>query len=160
MFCSRIFLGLHILVIPRSNVVAKEDYTYFYKQSRLDFYLCCHSRDFIFYLELPSRQNTQRTGAVFSYGLLPFISHTRLSIELLVFLPLLSSGENLALRRIANEDTENRGKVFVGGIRLVYRTPGFSDSKIISKNEACSYFLVWRPSFFQACGSLYSNRSL
>ena len=30
-----------------------------------------------------------------------------------MFLPLLSSGANLALRRIANEDTGDRGKVFV-----------------------------------------------
>ena len=48
-----------------------------------------------------------------SHGLLAFISHTRLSKELFVFLPLLSSGANLALRRIANEDTGDRGKVFV-----------------------------------------------
>ena len=48
-----------------------------------------------------------------SHGLLALISHTRLSKELLVFLPLLSSGANLALRRIANEDTGDRGKVFV-----------------------------------------------
>ena len=45
-----------------------------------------------------------------SHGLLAFISHTRLSKELFMFLPLLSSGANLVLRRIANEDTGDRGK--------------------------------------------------
>ena len=89
-----------------------------------------------------------------SHGLLPFISQGYLSKELFVFLPLLSSGANLALRRIANEDTGDRGKVFVSVIRVVYRTPEFSVSKRISKNEACSCFLLWPPSISQVCGSL------
>ena len=77
-----------------------------------------------------------------------------------MFLPLLSSGANLALRRIANEDTGDRGKVFVRVIRVVYRTPGFSVSKRISKgnflfeNEACSCFLLWPPSISQVGESL------
>ena len=71
-----------------------------------------------------------------------------------MFLPLLSSGANLAQTRIANEDTGNRSKVFVCVIRVVYRTPGFSVSKRISKNEACSCFLLWPPSISQVCGSL------
>ena len=71
-----------------------------------------------------------------------------------MFLPLLSSGANLALRRIANEDTGDRGKVFVSVIRVLYRTPEFSVSKRISKNEACSCFLLWPPSISQVCGSL------
>ena len=62
---------------------------------------------------------------------------------------MLSSGANLALRRIANEDTGDRGKVFVCVIRVVYCTPGFSVSKRISKNEACSCFLLWPPSISQ-----------
>ena len=95
-----------------------------------------------------------------SHGLLAFISHTRLSKELFVFLPLLSSGANLALRRIANEDTGDRGKVCLRYIRVVYRTPGFSVLKTFSKNEASSYFLVWPPSICQLCGSLFSKRSL
>ena len=78
-----------------------------------------------------------------SHGLLPFNSHTRLSEELFLFLPLLSSGANLALRRTANEDTGDRGKVFVCVIRVAYRTHGFSVSKRFSKKEASSYFLVW-----------------
>ena len=43
-----------------------------------------------------------------SHGLLPFISHTKLSKELFVFLPLLSSGANLALRRIANDPLDEK----------------------------------------------------
>ena len=158
LLCLRIFLGLHILVIPRSNLIANEDYTF--RNNRGGIFICVVIRVVLYFFWNSRLGNTQRTEAVFSYGLLPFISHTRLSIELLLFLPLLSCGENLALRRKANEDTGDRGKVFVGGIRVVYRIPGFSDSKKISKNEACSYFLVWPPSIFQACGSLYSNRSL
>ena len=46
-----------------------------------------------------------------SHGLLAFISHTRLSKELFVFLRLLTSGANQALRGIANKDTGARGKV-------------------------------------------------
>ena len=71
-----------------------------------------------------------------------------------MLLLLLSSGANLFLRQIADEDTGDRGKVFVCVIRVVYRTPGFSVFKRIFKNEARSYFLVWPPSTFQACGSL------
>ena len=47
-----------------------------------------------------------------SHCLLPFISKSRLCKELFVFLPLLPSGVNLALRRIANEHTGDRDKVF------------------------------------------------
>ena len=65
------------------------------------------------------------------------------------------------MRQIAKEGTGDQGKVFVQVVRVVYRTPGFSVSKIMSKNEACnSYFLAWPPSIFQACGSLHSKRSL
>ena len=91
-----------------------------------------------------------------SHGLLPFFFRIQgyLSKELFVFLPLVSSGANLALRRIANEDTGDQGKVFVCVIRVVYRSPGFSVSKRISKNEACSCFVLWPPSISQVCGSL------
>ena len=118
-----------------------------------------------FYLSSGSRVSLKhsKNGEYFcSHGLLASISHTRLSKELFVFLPLLSSGANLALRRTANEDTADRGKVFVYVIfrRVIYRTPGFSVSKTFSKNEASSYFLVWPPSICQLCGSLFSKRSL
>ena len=117
-------------------------------QSRREFYPCCYSRGFIFHLDLPSRQNTQRTGSVLvlmAYYL-SFRIQGYLSKELFVFLPLLSSGANLAVRRKANKDTGDRGKVFVCVIGVVYRTTGFSVSKRISKNEACSCFLLWPPS--------------
>ena len=55
-----------------------------------------------------------------SHGLQAFISHTRLSKELFVFLPLLSSGYKA---------TGDRGKVFVCVTRVPYHTPGFSVSK-------------------------------
>ena len=77
-----------------------------------------------------------------------------------MFLLSLSSGANLALRRIAKEDTGDRGKVFVCDICLIYRTTGLSASERISKNEAGSYFLVWPSLIFQACGSLYGKQSL
>ena len=48
-------------------------------------------------------------------------------------------------------------EVFVCVIHVVYRTPGFSVSKRISKNEACLYFLLWPPLIFQACGSFYGK---
>ena len=44
-----------------------------------------------------------------SHGLLAFISDTGLSKVVFVFLPSLSSGANIALIRIANEDTGDRG---------------------------------------------------
>ena len=116
-----------------------------------------------FYLSsgcLVSAKHSKNGECSCSHGLLAFIPHARLSKELFVFLPLLSSGANLALRRIANKDTGDRGKVFVCVIRVVYRTPGFSVLKRISKNEACSHFLVSPPSICQLCGSLYSKRSL
>ena len=95
-----------------------------------------------------------------SHGLLAFISDTRLSKVVFVFLPSLSSGANIALRRIANEDTGDRGKVFVCVIRVVYRTPEFYVSKRFSKNEASSYFFVWPPSICQLCGSLYIEQTI
>ena len=94
-----------------------------------------------------------------SHGLLVFISHTRLSKELFVFLPFLSSGANIARRRIANKDTGDRGKVFAFVICVVYRTPGFSVSKRISKNEASSYFF-FRHLPFANCVGRFSKRSL
>ena len=70
-----------------------------------------------------------------------------------MFLPLLSSGANLALRRIANKYIGDRGKGFVSVVRVVYRTPGFSVSKRMSKNEV-SHFFVSPPSICQLCGLL------
>ena len=73
--------------------------------------MVCHSSGFIAYLDLPSRQNTQRGGHVNFRGLLPSISHRRLPISLFVLfnlLLLLLSLKNIAFRRRANE-----GKVFI-----------------------------------------------
>ena len=62
-----------------------------------------------------------------SHGLLAFISHTRVSKELFVFLPLLSSGANLALRRIANEDTGLYSSILFFGMYIT-----------LSENEAAA----------------------
>ena len=86
-----------------------------------------------------------------SYGLLAFISHTSLSKELFVLLPLLSSCANLALRRIANKDTGDRGKVFVCVIGEVYRTPGFSVSKKNSLRTMHLRFFLFRHLPFVNC---------
>ena len=59
--CPHIFLRLHIVVIPRSNLVANEHYAFI--GNRGGVYPCCHSRGFILHLDLLSRQNTQRTGS-------------------------------------------------------------------------------------------------
>ena len=73
------------------------------------FYPGCHSSGFIVYLDLPSRQNTQRAGHVrLFFGLLASISHRKLSNSLFEFvlfnlLPMLLSGANIAFRRRANE---------------------------------------------------------
>ena len=60
--CSLTLLPLHILVTPRSNLVANEDYTIIGNRGG-GFNPCCHSRGFTFHLDLPSRQDTQRTGS-------------------------------------------------------------------------------------------------
>ena len=124
----RILLRLHILVTRCSNLVAKEDYTF---TGNRGWFLSVLSFPW-FYLSSGSSVSAKhsKNGECYcSHGLLAFISHTSLSKELFVLLPLLSSGANLALRRIANKDTGDRGKVFVCVIGVVYRTPGFSVSK-------------------------------
>ena len=73
------------------------------------FYPGCHSSGFIVYLDLPSRQNTQRAEHVlFFFGLLASISHRRLPNSLFEFvlfnpLPLLLSGANIAFKRRASD---------------------------------------------------------
>ena len=79
-------------------------------------YPVCHSSGFIAYLDLPSRQNTQRAGHVHFRGFLPSISHRRLpnsQFVLFYLLLLLLSGENIAFRRRANEVRGDQGKVFI-----------------------------------------------
>ena len=157
--CSLTLLRQHILVILRSNFVANEDYTII--GNRSGFLSVLSFAWFYFSSGSPvSAKHSKKGECSCSHGLLAFISHTRLSKELFVFLPLLSSGANLALRQLVNKDTTDRGKVFVCVIRVVYRTPGFSVSNRMSKNEASSYFLVWPPSICQLCGLLYSKRLL
>ena len=78
--------------------------------------MVCHSSGFIAYLDLPSRQNTQRAGDVNFRGLLPSIPHRRLPISLFVLfnlLLLLLSFKNIAFRRRANEVKGDQGKVFI-----------------------------------------------
>ena len=80
------------------------------------FYPVCHSSGFIAYLDLPSRQNTQRAGHVAFRGLLPSISHRRLPNSVFVLfnlLLLLLSFKNIAFRRRANEVRGDQGKVFI-----------------------------------------------
>ena len=83
------------------------------------FYPVCHSSDFIAYLDLPSRQNTQRAGHVHFRGLLSSIFHRRLLNSLFVLfnrLLLLLSFKNIAFRRRANEVRgDDQGKVFICG---------------------------------------------
>ena len=75
--CSRIFLRLQSLVIPRSNLVANEAYAFIGNRGWF-FFPCCHSRGFILHLDLPSRQNKQRTGSallLLSYYFPRFLIH-------------------------------------------------------------------------------------
>ena len=53
------------------------------------FYLVFHSSGFITYLDLPSRQNTQKAGHVHFRGLLSSISHRRLPNSLFYLTELL-----------------------------------------------------------------------
>ena len=80
------------------------------------FYLVCHSSGFITYLDLPSRQNTQKAGHVHFRGLLSSISHRRLPNSLFVLfnlLLLLLSLKGIAFRRRANKVRGDQGKVFI-----------------------------------------------
>ena len=101
------------------------------------------------YLDLPSRRNTQRTGRVLVLLVyyLPFLIKGRpmcCSWFLLYLSSFLFLGASLALRRIANEDTGDRGKVFVCVIRVVYRILVFYVSNRISNTEACFFKRVGR----------------
>ena len=151
--CSRAFLRLHILVIPHSNLVANEDDTFI--GNRGGGFIRVVIRVVLSFIWISCLGKTLKERGVFLFSWFTTFHFTyKVTCEKSVFLPLLSSGANLALTRIANEDTGNRGEVFVCVIRVVYRTPGYSVSKRISKNEACSCFLLWPPSISQVCGSL------
>ena len=60
------------------------------------------------------------------------------------FFLFIFRGESTSQRRIANEDTSDRGEVFVCVIRVVYRIPVFYVSKRISNTEACFFKRVGR----------------
>ena len=80
------------------------------------FYPVCHSSGFIPYLDIPSRQNTQRAEHVHFRGLLPSISQRRLPNSLFVLFNLfllLLSFKNIAFRRRANEERGDHGRVFI-----------------------------------------------
>ena len=87
-------------------------------------YPCCHSHSFtsIFHLAEDSKDE----ACSYFLGLLPLICRTRLSNVLFVFSSFtvfycyFLARISLALRRIANEDTGDRGKVFVNTLRYLH----------------------------------------
>ena len=80
--CSREFLRIHILVIPRSNLVANEDYA-FISNRRGGFNLSVLLFTW-FYLSSGSpvsAKHSKNGECSCSHGLLPFISHARLVVQ-------------------------------------------------------------------------------
>ena len=112
MSCSRILPRRHILVIPRSNLVTNEDYTIIGNRGGVFIQVVIHV-PFIWIWRLFETLK-ERGVLLFSWFTSFHFSYKVVERAVRVSsLVILLSGANLALRRIANEDTGDQGKVFV-----------------------------------------------
>ena len=91
-----------------------------------------------------------------SHGLQAFISHTRLSKELFVFLPLLSFGSKLALRRIAKEDTDEVRSLFALFACFIVHLD-FLSRKAFLRTRLVRIFLFGHPPFSKRVGRSIEN---
>ena len=79
--CSRAFLRLHILVIPRSNLVANEDDTFIGNRGGGFIRVLLFAWFYLSSGSPVSAKHSKNGECSCSHGLLPFISHTRLLVQ-------------------------------------------------------------------------------
>ena len=110
------------------------------------FYAICHSSGFIAYLDLPSRQNTQRAGHICVF----LVCHFPFSIEgypmsclwySVILHPLLLSGcESSFQAEIKRGDRRLRLGFYLRSWFACFHRRLSQNTK----NEACSYFILWQ----------------